>query len=260
MREERGGEEGRRNSVHVHMCKWKVSLGHVSYNFSHELLYIRFFFFRATSVFLFFSIYLQLDPGVVVTDSVLLWRKISFYDLWILAATFTHAAADRGLFSRGSVLVGPTQASPRFADVYMHDPCVQGAQSPLSPRPRPRPRSHPCPPPLFPPSSPPHGLLVPPPPTSISHPHVPPPCACLRPKRWFYMIYGIYVISIFLVPVSCKKKSLFLNVWMPPGARTNSKLPVMVWLFGGGFQQGASSHPEYDGKRLAEKGASYCCL
>ncbi|CAN0297362.1 unnamed protein product [Ectocarpus sp. 13 AM-2016] len=28
----------------------------------------------------------------------------------------------------------------------------------------------------------------------------------------------------------------------------------MVWLYGGGFQQGASSHPEYDGRRLAERG------
>ncbi|CAN0310724.1 unnamed protein product, partial [Ectocarpus fasciculatus] len=47
---------------------------------------------------------------------------------------------------------------------------------------------------------------------------------------------------------------LFLNVWTPPGTRKGSKLPVMVWLYGGGFQQGASSHPEYDGRRLAERG------
>ena len=52
--------------------------------------------------------------------------------------------------------------------------------------------------------------------------------------------------------------SLFLNVWTPAGARKSSKLPVMVWLYGGGFQQGASSHPEYDGKRLAEKGTLRC--
>ncbi|CAN0320777.1 unnamed protein product, partial [Ectocarpus sp. 6 AP-2014] len=47
---------------------------------------------------------------------------------------------------------------------------------------------------------------------------------------------------------------LFLNVWTPPGTRKGSKSPVMVWLYGGGFQQGASSHPEYDGRRLAERG------
>lgn len=50
--------------------------------------------------------------------------------------------------------------------------------------------------------------------------------------------------------------SLFLNVWTPPGAKKGSKLPVMTWLYGGGFEQGASSHPEYDGRRMAEKGES----
>lgn len=50
--------------------------------------------------------------------------------------------------------------------------------------------------------------------------------------------------------------SLFLNVWTPPGAKKGSKLPVMTWLYGGGFEQGASSHPEYNGRRMAEKGES----
>ena len=49
-------------------------------------------------------------------------------------------------------------------------------------------------------------------------------------------------------------RSLFLNVWTPPGARKGSKVPVMIWLYGGGFQQGASSHPEYNGQHLARKG------
>jgi carboxylesterase type B len=48
---------------------------------------------------------------------------------------------------------------------------------------------------------------------------------------------------------------LFLNVFTPAGhASRNSLLPVMVWLHGGAFQQGAGRRPEYNGRRLAERG------
>jgi para-nitrobenzyl esterase len=46
---------------------------------------------------------------------------------------------------------------------------------------------------------------------------------------------------------------LYLNVWTP--AKTaDGKLPVMVWIYGGGFQAGASSEPRQDGAILARKG------
>src|SRR6478735_6435009 len=44
---------------------------------------------------------------------------------------------------------------------------------------------------------------------------------------------------------------LYLNVWAPPGA---AKLPVMVWIYGGGFQAGSASEPRQDGSKLAAKG------
>lgn len=54
---------------------------------------------------------------------------------------------------------------------------------------------------------------------------------------------------------------LYLNVYTPAGhaqARylTSARLllPVMVWLHGGAFQQGGARRPEYDGRRLAERG------
>jgi len=45
---------------------------------------------------------------------------------------------------------------------------------------------------------------------------------------------------------------LTLNVWTPdPGARG---LPVMVYIYGGGFVVGGSSTPIYDGERFAKDG------
>ncbi|VDM15812.1 unnamed protein product [Hydatigera taeniaeformis] len=45
---------------------------------------------------------------------------------------------------------------------------------------------------------------------------------------------------------------LYLNVWVPSdSAKSNSPLPVMVWIFGGGFFSGTSTLDVYDGRYLA---------
>ena len=46
---------------------------------------------------------------------------------------------------------------------------------------------------------------------------------------------------------------LYLNVWTPAKSEA-AKLPVMVWIYGGGFQAGGSSEPRQDGAILARKG------
>jgi para-nitrobenzyl esterase len=46
---------------------------------------------------------------------------------------------------------------------------------------------------------------------------------------------------------------LYLNVWTP-AASASEHLPVMVWIYGGGFQAGAASEPRQDGEQLAHKG------
>ena len=46
---------------------------------------------------------------------------------------------------------------------------------------------------------------------------------------------------------------LYLNLWTPATEAT-AKLPVMVWIHGGGYQAGASHEPRHDGVPLARKG------
>jgi para-nitrobenzyl esterase len=46
---------------------------------------------------------------------------------------------------------------------------------------------------------------------------------------------------------------LVLNVWRP-SENTGTKLPVMVWIYGGGFVNGGSSPAVYDGSQFARKG------
>jgi para-nitrobenzyl esterase len=46
---------------------------------------------------------------------------------------------------------------------------------------------------------------------------------------------------------------LNLNVWTPARDK-KAKLPVMVWIYGGGFVAGATSEPRQDGEHLAHKG------
>jgi len=56
-----------------------------------------------------------------------------------------------------------------------------------------------------------------------------------------------------LIPGPQSEDCLGLNVWTPARSASD-KLPVMVWIHGGGFQIGASSQTAYDGEPLAEQG------
>jgi para-nitrobenzyl esterase len=46
---------------------------------------------------------------------------------------------------------------------------------------------------------------------------------------------------------------LYLNVWTAAN-RANARLPVMVWIYGGAYTEGAGSSPHNDGEALARKG------
>jgi para-nitrobenzyl esterase len=47
---------------------------------------------------------------------------------------------------------------------------------------------------------------------------------------------------------------LYLNVWRPAKAKASGRLPVIVWIYGGGFVNGGSSPPTYAGAALARQG------
>ncbi|MCS0581785.1 carboxylesterase family protein [Massilia pinisoli] len=47
---------------------------------------------------------------------------------------------------------------------------------------------------------------------------------------------------------------LYVNVWRPAAVRATQKLPVIVWIYGGGFVNGGSSPPTYAGAALAKQG------
>lgn len=46
---------------------------------------------------------------------------------------------------------------------------------------------------------------------------------------------------------------LYLNVWTKASAQTDRKLPVALWIHGGGYREGWGSEPEFDGQEWANK-------
>ena len=59
--------------------------------------------------------------------------------------------------------------------------------------------------------------------------------------------------SISMSPAS-SENCLFINVWRPSAAAPDAKLPVMVWIYGGGFTGGSSAAPFTSGTQFAKQG------
>ena len=54
-------------------------------------------------------------------------------------------------------------------------------------------------------------------------------------------------------PPAISEDCLYLNIWAPV-KRADQRLPVLVWIHGGGYTNGSAAMPLYWGDRLAQKG------
>ena len=52
---------------------------------------------------------------------------------------------------------------------------------------------------------------------------------------------------------------LYLNVWTPAKS-ADDHIPVLVWIYGGGFSAGSTSDPNYSGEQLAKKGVVFVSI
>ncbi len=59
--------------------------------------------------------------------------------------------------------------------------------------------------------------------------------------------------------IPAREDCLYLNVWTPAKSKED-KLPVMVWIFGGGFVTGDSFQPVFEGTKFASRGVVFVSM
>jgi para-nitrobenzyl esterase len=53
---------------------------------------------------------------------------------------------------------------------------------------------------------------------------------------------------------------LYVNIWAPPGSKAGDKLPVIVFIYGGGGTIGSAGSAMYDGENMAKKGVVFVTI
>jgi para-nitrobenzyl esterase len=60
-------------------------------------------------------------------------------------------------------------------------------------------------------------------------------------------------------PGKLSEDCLYLNIWTP-AATVTDRLPVFVWIYGGGFSSGSSACAVYDGEEMSKKGIVFVSI
>jgi para-nitrobenzyl esterase len=72
-----------------------------------------------------------------------------------------------------------------------------------------------------------------------------------------YIALRATTLNHYFGEIKSSEDCLYMNIWTPPAAKTGDKLPVVVWIHGGGFQEGSINFDVYSGEPLAKKGVIY---
>ncbi|PVH90974.1 alpha/beta-hydrolase, partial [Periconia macrospinosa] len=75
--------------------------------------------------------------------------------------------------------------------------------------------------------------------------------SCIQYSNGLPTVYSQYLTGFLLSPgQQTSEDCLTLNVWTPKGAKEGDKLPVMIWIHGGGFTSGGSASQYKYGDRI----------
>ncbi|MCW5910911.1 MAG: carboxylesterase family protein [Cyclobacteriaceae bacterium] len=71
--------------------------------------------------------------------------------------------------------------------------------------------------------------------------------------------FAMWTEEFIAPPEPLSEDCLYLNVWTPAKS-VNEKLPVLMWIYGGGFVSGSSACAVYDGEALAKEGIIFVSI
>ena len=77
--------------------------------------------------------------------------------------------------------------------------------------------------------------------------------SCIQYSNGQKTVYSEYLKGFLLTPGQQQSEDcLTLNLWAPTKKQAAEKLPVMIWIHGGGFTSGGSASPYKYGDKLAK--------
>ncbi|TXH30291.1 MAG: carboxylesterase family protein, partial [Cyclobacteriaceae bacterium] len=71
--------------------------------------------------------------------------------------------------------------------------------------------------------------------------------------------FAMWTGEFIAPPEPLSEDCLYLNVWTPAKS-ANEKLPVLMWIYGGGFVSGSAACAVYDGEALAKEGIIFVSI